>query len=727
MKLLKIKSIKILEKKRKVFDIHHNLNYKYFFDKHPNIIVKNSIILSNCSSHAGGILVAENLNKLIPLISNGGVIQSPWSEGQNVRHLEPMGFIKFDLLGLSSLKMVGETIRRILKKSLKKENISFEEIKEFYNKNLHPDAIDFNDKNIYENIFHKGKFVGIFQFTEEGAQSFCKEAKPLNINELSNITAIYRPGPLSANVDKQYLQAKGNPNNIKYVHSIMKEETQETYGFLVYQEQIASIAHRLGKDINLSEGNLLRKVLTKKGTGKEEEVKNKLYTKFINGCLEKNISELDADRIWKTFVFFSGYGFNKCLSENTLVETLTGYKKISEVQVGEKVNSKNGFVLVKDVIKQGKKKVMEIKTFNGYTLTCTLDHKIETLKGMMTLKKILSKGEKILMKHHAEKIKDAIFHREFQETYDLEVESEDHTFYANDISVSNSHSCSYSILSYQCAWLWYYYPIEWVCSYLDKESELNKDIAIANVQKNGFTIKNCDINKSNLNWEADDQDEFSVIQPLTAIKGIGLESAKEIIKHRPYSKIEDLLFNEDMIYRKVNKKIISALVKCGALNNLMDERFENLNHFWLSVAEDRPKTLSELRRNIEEHKGMHDFEKSEKVSFISELTGMYPYYLVLSNYILNKFKEIDIKPISQYSAYDLISWFILKDVKKLKTKTGKDYWILDVIDNTGYGTNLKCWDVKQNSVLFKNGLYMAKIKKDQWGLSTTISNIKKLS
>ncbi len=84
----------------------------------------------------------------------------------------------------------------------------------------------------------------------------------------------------------------------------------ETYGFLVFQEQLSLLAHKLGKDITLDEGNELRKVLTKKGTGKEAEVKNKLYQKFIDGCLEKDISQADADTLWKNMEFFSGYGFN---------------------------------------------------------------------------------------------------------------------------------------------------------------------------------------------------------------------------------------------------------------------------------------------------------------------------------------------------------------------------------------------------------------------------------
>ena len=112
MKPLKVKSITKLRKDN-VYDIHHDLEQKHFIDSHPNLIA-NSVVISNCSRHAGGVVVGENLDKYMPLIKNGGVRQTPWSEGQNVRHLEPLGFIKFDILGLASLRMIESCIEHIL-------------------------------------------------------------------------------------------------------------------------------------------------------------------------------------------------------------------------------------------------------------------------------------------------------------------------------------------------------------------------------------------------------------------------------------------------------------------------------------------------------------------------------------------------------------------------------------------------------------------------------------
>ena len=186
----------------------------------------------------------------MPLINSGGVTQTPWSEGQNVRHLEPMGFIKYDLLGLATLRTIQGAIYHVLK-SQGIEEPNYQQIKDFYQANLHPDRIDLNDQDVYKNIFHKGKWAGIFQFTEDNAQAFCRKIKPTSIIDLAAITSIQRPGPLSAGVDKDYFSAKTSPENVKYVNEAHKSVTRETYGFLIFQEQIAMLAHTLGKNLSL--------------------------------------------------------------------------------------------------------------------------------------------------------------------------------------------------------------------------------------------------------------------------------------------------------------------------------------------------------------------------------------------------------------------------------------------------------------------------------------------
>ena len=182
-----------------------------FLAKYPNVATHVDALygqVRSCSRHAGGVVIAENLDTHMPLISSKDVRQTPWSEGQNVRHLEPMGFIKFDLLGLSTLRMIEGAIRHILKRYEGIEDPSFKDVMSYYNSKLHPDVVDFNDQKVYKSVFQKGKWAGVFQFTETGAQNLCKQVQPTNLIDISAITSIFRPGPLSAKVDKDFVKTR---------------------------------------------------------------------------------------------------------------------------------------------------------------------------------------------------------------------------------------------------------------------------------------------------------------------------------------------------------------------------------------------------------------------------------------------------------------------------------------------------------------------------------------
>ena len=545
----------------------------------------------SCSRHAGGVVIAENLNENMPLINSGGVRQAPWAEGQNVRHLEPMGFIKFDLLGLSTLKMMEGCIEHVLRRHHGVENPTFGQVRAYYNKHLHPDRIDLDNQEIYENIFHTGKWAGIFQFTEQGAQKFCVRAKPRNIIDVSAVTSIYRPGPLSANVHDEYVEAKESPHYIKYLNDDAHDITQETFGFLIFQEQIALLAHKLG-GLTLDEGNMLRKVLTKKGTGKGS-VKGALHDKFISGCLNNSISRDEAQSLWDKFEFFSGYGFNK------------------------------------------------------------------------------------------------------------------------------SHAVSYSIISFQCAWLWNYYPAEWMAAFLDKEPEARKEKAINIAKQYGFEIAPLDVNKSGTVWEISD-DGKTLIQPLTSIKGLGMAAIEQVLNNRPFNDIESLLFSEEIAYSKLNKKSLDALCRGGALDSIVDSRFTGRKHFWSACVVDRPKNQKKFKENIDQYRPEGDFSEEEVIQFKTDLTGIFPINLVISLDTVQNLQDKFIPPISEFDEELLVCWFIPRKITERKTKNGKLYWIVEVIDSNNQETRIRCWGVKpEKDRIHINRPYMAKLKYDKnWGFST---------
>jgi DNA polymerase-3 subunit alpha len=545
----------------------------------------------SCSRHAGGVVIAEGLDKNMPLINSGGVMQSPWAEGQNVRHLEPMGFIKFDLLGLATLAMFETAIYHILKRHKGIENPTFEQIKHFYDNEMHPDVMDLEDQKVYENVFHKGKWAGVFQFTSPGAQQFTKQVKPRNIIDISSITSIYRPGPLSANVHEEFVEAKERPQYIKYLTDEVRDITEETFGFLIFQEQIAKIAHSLGKDLTLDEGNLLRKVLTKKGTGKGHEVKEGIHKKFIAGCKDKGIQESKCQALWDKFEFFSGYGFNK------------------------------------------------------------------------------------------------------------------------------SHAVCYSIISYQCAWLLTYYEPEWLAAFLDKEPEKRKETAISLAKSFGYNIAPLDINKSGRVWEIS-EDSKTLIQPLTDVKGFGDSALIQVTNNRPFHNAEDLLFREEVVYSKLNKRCLDALCRAGALDNLVDNQFTGRKHFWSACIVDRPKTKAALRRNIEKYKDEGDFSEEEIIEFKTKLTGVYPLNLVISPQTVIDLGEKGIPPVSEFDALVPVCWFVVKQINEKKTRTDKLYWEVVVTDSNNKDNKIKCWGIRPTDKLLTNRVYMARLQHDKWGFST---------
>ena len=579
--------------------IEYSDSLRAFLNKYPHVAEHVMALYGSyrsCSRHAGGVVVGEQLDKYMPLISSKGVRQTPWSEGQNVRQLEPLGFIKFDILGLSTLRMIEGCIQRILKKQ-GNPNPTFKDIKDFYKCNLHPDKIDLKDKDVYENIFDNANWAGIFQFTESGAQSFAKKAKPRSIIDIAAITSIYRPGPLSAKVDRDYISAINDTCSIDYEHPLIEEVTKETYGFLIFQEQIALLAYKLGKGITMDEANLLRKVLTKKGTGKGHEVKQAIKEKFTLGCLEKGITENQAEELWRKFEYFSGYGFNK------------------------------------------------------------------------------------------------------------------------------SHAVSYSIISFQCAWLYSYYPTEWMCAFLDREPDARKEKAINIAKAHGFSIRPIDINVSGENWEA--IDATSLVAPLTTIKGLGDKAIEEILINRPFNVVEDLLFNDDIVYRKLNKKSLDALCRGGALNGLIDDRFTGTKHFWEACCNNRPKNPKKLGENIEQYKSCGDFTKIEKIKKLVELTGMFPMELICDETYYNNldYYKFRCPPLSDFDPASPKGHMAIPiSINTRKSKNGKWFAIVEVIDINNVVSKIRIWNidpikVKKDIITYEQFQIKNVSYSDSWGYS----------
>ena len=195
---------------------------------------------------------------------------------------------------------------------------------------------------------------------------------------------------------------------------------------------------------------------------------------------------------------------------------------------------------------------------------------------------------------------------------------------------------------------------------------------------------------------------------------------EQIIANRPFKDIEEFLFNEAIVYSKLNKKAIDVLARSQALNCLIDERFSGLKHFWSAVAVDRPKSKKKLLENIATYEPEGDFSEADKLNFLVSLTGLFPYHKVMVPMVMKKIEDSMIPPISEYDPDLKEAWFIPRTITRKKTKTGKDYWILDVTDSSSQMVKIRCWAVKKDrDVVHLNRPYQGTLDyNDAWGFST---------
>lgn len=261
--------------------------------------------------------------------------------------------------------------------------------------------------------------VVVHNCTEKGAQRFFEKAKPESITDIAALTSIYRPGPLSANVDKTFIEAKKNPEDVTYEHPLVKECLEETYGAIIFQEQIMKIGNVVG-GLTLDECDKLRKCITKRSmSGKSQaEIDTEILKgKFVEGAQVNGLGKQMAIDLFEKLAYFSGYGFNKSLADTekiNLYNPSTGCKieqrMIKDVEPGSFVKSYDeqlGASALVEVIKlhnHSTLECVELELITGEKVVCTLNHKFRTECGeMLPLWKIAEKKLSIVV-DYAQKV-----------------------------------------------------------------------------------------------------------------------------------------------------------------------------------------------------------------------------------------------------------------------------------------------------------------------------------
>ena len=288
-------------------------SFQQLITEHPEIAEPIGVLFKQNKAlgrHAGGVIVSENIDTRMPLILARGELQTPWVEGASFKHLEHFGWVKFDLLGLETLRIIERTIELILKRKKGYKDVTFGQIKYWFDHNMGNEVIDWNDQLVYK-VYEEGRWAGIFQCTNNGAQRLFQRAKPQSILDIAALTSIYRPGPLAMGIDRKYVKMKNNPQDITYDHPILEEILSETYGMLVFQEQTMAIVNRLGQ-IPLDECNAIRKMMKPQQSSGDAKKKAKaLKDRIMAGFKASGLRIDQAENLYSNIMKFTSYSFNK--------------------------------------------------------------------------------------------------------------------------------------------------------------------------------------------------------------------------------------------------------------------------------------------------------------------------------------------------------------------------------------------------------------------------------
>ncbi|HEX8283765.1 MAG TPA: DNA polymerase III subunit alpha [Pyrinomonadaceae bacterium] len=267
---------------------------KQAFDTDPQVkkVIDIAKRLEGCarhsSVHAAGVVISPKpLEELIPVAVNN---KHEFTTQFEMSDLEKTGMLKMDFLGLTTLTIIDQCCRTI---------------KEMHGRDIDWHEVPQDDPKTYE-LFAKGHTEAVFQFESVGMQEICRKLRPKSLEDLSALNALYRPGPLDGGMVDDFIDRYHGKKPVEYLVPDMEAILKNTYGILVYQEQIMQLAQKLG-GYSLGEADLMRRAMGKK---KREEMAVH-EEKFISGCVKNKIAKKTAREIFRLMAQFADYGFNR--------------------------------------------------------------------------------------------------------------------------------------------------------------------------------------------------------------------------------------------------------------------------------------------------------------------------------------------------------------------------------------------------------------------------------
>ena len=525
----------------------------------------------HASVHASAVVISdEPLDAHIPLYKDPK--RPELITGYAMGPIEKLGLLKMDFLGLRTLTVLANTV---------------ELLRESRGVQIDLDTLPLDDARAYA-LLTEAKTFGVFQLESSGMREALRGLKPERLEDVIAMVSLYRPGPMELIPD--FIARKHGRAKITYEHPAMETFTRETYGIMVYQEQIMQIASEMA-GFTMGEADTLRRAMGKK----DRDLMAKQREKFIAGCKERGTAPAKAERVWELMEKFAGYGFNKCLAADTWIEMADGSRKpITAIREGDVVLTKDGPQRARAVRPSGIRPVGRLLLANGMRVRCTGDHPIFTQRGWVSAAKLVPSDAVAVLDTVAAADLRVAARREaagrsapvladaplmwsapvsftpdgVEPTYDFAVPGAE-SFIANGIAVHNSHAAAYALVAYQTAYFKANYPVEFMAALLTSEmGDTDKIVKyIEECRAMGLRVQPPDINISQVRFSvAGDTIRFG----LAAIKNVGEAAMESILKTRaadgPFKALDDFCARVDL--RLVNRRVIESLIKAGAFDGL---------------------------------------------------------------------------------------------------------------------------------------------------------------